>query len=63
MMLLSELSPAERDAVLRKLHAVPARGLSEGWQRWELEDLLSAHARKLGVSLTAEQKRAITSRV
>jgi hypothetical protein len=62
-MLLSDLSPAERERVLRKLHAVPARSLSEGWQRWELEDILSAHARKLGVQLTADQKRAIISRV
>jgi hypothetical protein len=60
---LATLPPADRERVLRQLHAVPARALSEGWQRWELEDILSAHSRKLGVSLTPAQKRAIISRV
>jgi len=49
--------------VLRELHPIPARALSEGWLRWELEDILSAHARRLGVALTRPQKISIISRV
>jgi hypothetical protein len=56
---LSDLTPAERAVADAALLAVPARALSEGWGRWELDEALAVHARKLGLRLKPAEKAAL----
>ena len=56
---LSELSTDERETVWAKLSAVPRIAESEGYERWEIREQVSAEARSLGVRLHTAQVRAI----
>jgi hypothetical protein len=56
---LANLPPAEAALIWKCLLRVPTQAEREGWLSWGLNEPLSAHARKLGVRLTAAEKAAL----
>jgi hypothetical protein len=56
---LRSLAPVEQDAAVRALaeHAREAR--CEGWEAWEIPEIVHGWARKLGVTLDAAAVVAI----
>jgi hypothetical protein len=56
---LSDLPPVERERVRYELHAAHAEARAQGWQAWEIDEPVASVARKLGVRLSADEKRAI----
>jgi hypothetical protein len=50
---LDSLAPAERDAALRALTEHARQGRCEGWEAWEIPEIVHGWARKLGITLDA----------
>lgn len=56
---LLDLEPDDRSTELQALAAIVPGALHDGWQRWEIDELLKAVARRRGFALNAADVAAV----